>query len=260
LELELGHLHFLRWPDDGVNRILDAIHLNQGTTLLPAEDETFRLMKELMESRIPSLVSLAKDFIAFRRLIPNDPEMAMLRAVRIATRALTYAAQGLGLESSGDDGRFVLEEVLRKVHAAGLLGSHDESGVQALIRLSQNISLDDILNPTNGEGSSTTTENSGEFVSPLTGLLRAVLSVSKNPAQSAAITSNLQVIKGSAASKEMLQQAFLVGQRTFGVGVMPNFSGMEKMHHSNPDSYRLLVQYWLLICLEWQPRSTMSIQ
>jgi|GEM_PF-4143956 len=249
LELELGHLHFLRWPDDGVNRILDAIHLNQGTTLLPAEDETFRLMKELMESRIPSLVSLAKDFIAFRRLIPNDPEMALLRAVRIANRALTYAAQGLGLESSGDDGRFVLEEVLRKVHAAGLLGSHDESGVQALIRLSQNISLDDILNPTNGEGSSTTTENSGEFVSPLTELLRAVLSVSKNPAQSAAITSNLQVIKGSAASKEMLQQAFLVGQRTFGVGVMPNFSGMEKMHRSNPDIYNLLVESSTGICI-----------
>jgi hypothetical protein len=47
----------------------------------------------------------------------------------------------------------------------------------------------------------------------------------------------------------MLQQAFLVGQRTFGEAVMPCFSGMERMHSANPNIYNLLVESSTGICI-----------
>jgi hypothetical protein len=249
LELELGHLHFLRWPDDGLQRIIEAVNTNKGSAALPAEDETLKLVKALLESSTLPVVSLGKDFIAFKRLISNDMEMAALRAVRIVSRALTYLAQGLGIESESNDGRFVLEDVLLKTHSAGLVSSHEMECVQTLIKLGQTVSLDDILHPTDSDSLSIGGIGAEECTSPLVSLLKAVLAVSKNPTQSAAISSKLEVVKGSKASREMLQQAFLVGQRTFGEAVMPNFSGMERMHRANPDIYSLLVESSTGICI-----------
>jgi hypothetical protein len=248
LELELGHLHFLRWPEDGLQRIIEAVNVNQGGALL-AEDQTLRLVKELMESEVACLVSLAKDFIAYKRLVPCDAEMAALRAVRIALRSITYLAQALGSKSVGDDGKFIIAEVLSQAHADGLIGTTEAKGVEILLNLGERMSLDDILS-SDGEGdSSLAFSNVEQFVQPLAALLRAVWDVSKSPNKRAAISSKLEVVKGSAATKEMLQQAFLVGQRTFGEAVMPSFSGMERMHAANPDIYNFLVESSTGICI-----------
>jgi hypothetical protein len=247
LELELGHLHFLRWPEDGLEKIISAIKLNEGVTSLPAENEVSQTLKESMESGLASLVSLAKDFIAYKRLVQYDPEMATLRAVRIASRALTYLAQSKGLTPTGNDGRFVLRDVLRKLITLSVISSSEENALEELLSLSERMSLDDILSP------DSTFDASGlgvdRLVTPLSALLKAVLNSSKNADQSTLVAPRLEIVKGSAATKALLQQAFLVGQRTFGESVMPCFSAMERMHAANPDIYNLLVESSTGICI-----------
>jgi len=115
--------------------------------------------------------------------------------------------------------------------------------------LGRSISLDEILNPAEASDSEIGTEDVDRFVSPLSALIKAVLNVAKNPVQASGITSKLEVVKGSDATRDMLQQAFLVGQRTFGESVMPDFSGMERMHRANPDIYNLLVESSTGICI-----------
>jgi len=249
LELELGHLHFLRWPDDGVQRIIDAVHGREKNVSHPAEDESLKIIQELMESANPALVSLAKDFIAYRRLIQNDPEMAMLRAVRIAGRGLTYMGQGLSLAVEGDDEKRDPESILRHVLKSGLIGETVSDEIGALLKIGKSISLDELLSPSASADKEISTDEAAAHIAPLSSLLGAVLSVAKNPRQASEITSKLEVVKGAKASREMLQQAFLVGQRTFGESVMPNFSGMERMHGANPDIYNLLVESSTGICI-----------
>ena len=59
----------------------------------------------------------------------------------------------------------------------------------------------------------------------------------------------LEVIKGSNASRDILQQAFLVGQRTYGVDIMSDFTVMEKMHATNPNIYNFLVETSTGMCI-----------
>ena len=247
LELELGHLHFLRWPDDGVQKILAAVQQPAGGGAGPAEDFGIQKVRELMESGNPALVSLSKDFVAFRRLVQSDPEMAVLRAFRIACRALTYLGQGLSVGGQGE--RRNPELVLEHLVQEGLVGKSSAAGVLGILEIGRGFSLDEFLSsPEQSAG----LPSSGEAAlcgESLMDLLQAMLSVAKNPRRISEITTTLKVVRGSRASREMIQQAFMVGQRTFGKEVMPSFAGMERMHAANPDVYNLLVEESTGICI-----------
>lgn len=248
LELELGHLHFLRWPDDGVQRIIDAVHGREKSVGRPAEDESLKTVQELLGSTIPALVSLGKDFIAYRRLVQADPEMALLRAVRIAGRGLTYIGQGLSLGAE-ESTPASPETVLGHVKESGLLSASNADAVGKLLQIGKSISLDELLSPSIAAEEEISADEAAAHINPLNALLEAVLSIAKNPRQASEITTKLEVVKGSDASRELLQQAFLVGQRTFGESVMPDFSGMERMHAANPNIYNLLVESSTGICI-----------
>lgn len=249
LELELGHLHFLKWPDDGVKRIIDAVHGRGKSDFESVEDDSLKTVQRLLSSSNPALISLSKDFIAYRRLVPNDPEMAMLRAIRIAGRGMTYIAHGLALEENDKNCTAPHNAILRHTVESGLLSPGNAHAIGKLLEIGKSISLDELLSPSQSTVEEITSEEVATHIPPLTELLEAVFSVVKNPRNVSELTTILVIVKGSSANRELLQQAFLVGQRTFGESVMPDFSGMERMHQANPDIYNFLVEPATGICI-----------
>jgi hypothetical protein len=245
LELELGHLHFLRWPDDGVGRIADAIKGRSESNV--SEDDSVLIVKEMLDSSSSTVVSLGKDFIAFKRLISIDAEMAVLRAVRIINRCLCYMSELLGSSAGIDAGGPDMHGILQEVSRRGLITNHERAQVRHVLDCGATLSMD-ISEPSSTDTATHVGDALG-FVHPICRLLAAFTKLAGSPAIRSDISGKLEVVKGSMVSKDILQQAFLVGQRTFGETVMPSFSGMERMHEANPDVYNLLIESSTGMCV-----------
>jgi hypothetical protein len=207
-----------------------------------------KTVQGLMSSTQAELVSLAKDFIAYRRLLQSDPEMALLRAVRIVGRGLTYMGQALRV-ASDEQNKQDIEAVLRRAKDKELLTTSDAAGIQSIIDQGKSISLDGLLFRSTSATEEVLAETVSVCSSPMAALLEAIRVIAQEPNQASIISAKMEIIPGSRATREMLQQAFLVGQRTFGENVMPDFLGMERMHRANPDIYNLLVESSTGLCV-----------
>ena len=250
LELELGHLHFLHWHFDGINKITNALQALNKAPKKPAEDLALLEVKNLLDSNHAQLISLGKDFIAFRRLIKHDPEMAILRALRIIIRSTAYILEALKLPLQSDDINIQTEMVLNELKKMEYLKENDFEHISSIIKYSKKISVEAFLNSSQlSPVNEITSEVVAGCVLPMMGLLIIVQNLFNNTKTTYDFSGKLEVIKGSNASRDILQQAFLVGQRTYGVDIMSDFTVMEKMHATNPNIYNFLVETSTGMCI-----------
>ena len=250
LELELGHLQFLCWPEDGVDAISQAIAACQGKSSNPApEDPLRKLARSLLESDSSTLKSLGTDLIAFGRLSEADRNMAALNAGRIVARAVAYLANLFSIASKSTES--AIDSIFEAARSEGLLYPAICSDVRMVC---------DIANKVNINGSLYVGAASDNFAAiptdlePCKAAVVRIVGALANAAQRRShlpesLDGQLEVISGKQIVGGQLQQMFLVGQRTFGTTVMPDFSVMEQLHQRNPDIYQALVETSTGVCV-----------